>query len=263
MLTDSHCHLTAEQFAGDREAAIERADAAGVTRIVTIASNVRDAEATISLARAHPAVWATVGIHPHEAEQAALGDIERLGDLVGQDSVVAVGETGLDYHYDNSPRDVQRKLLDAHARLATESGLPLVIHSRSADQDLMAFLEDLPDSVTGVLHCFTGGRGLFDVAVERGWYFGYGGIATFKNFDAHNLLRMVSSDRLLLETDAPYLAPVPNRGKRNEPAYMVHVAARIAEIRGVDVGTVARTTSSNAVRLFGLPPLGSAHDEVA
>lgn len=226
--------------------------------MVTIASNARDAEAAIAMAGRYPsAVWATVGIHPHEVGDAAPSDLDRLRDLVRREGVVAVGETGLDYHYDNSPRALQRTLLDAHADLAQESGLPLVIHSRNADHDLVSFLCGLPKTVTGVLHCFTGGTELFDAAVERGWYFGFGGIATFRSFDAHDVLRAVPADRLLLETDAPYLAPVPIRGRRNEPAFMVHSAERVAEILGEEVQGLARRTAINAARLFGLPPVSA------
>lgn len=253
MLTDSHCHLTAEQFAGDREGAIARALEAGVTRMVTIASNARDAESALHLARAHDGVWATAGIHPHEVEDAGPEDPKRIRELIADERVVAVGETGLDYHYDNSPRALQRRLLNVHGELAHEFHLPLVVHSRSADADLIAFLQSLPVEVAGVLHCFTGGRPLFETALERGWYFGYGGIATFKNFDADDVLRAVPDDRLLLETDAPYLAPVPNRGRRNEPSFMVHSAERIAQIRRVPVTELALRTSENATRLFGLP----------
>ena len=253
MLTDSHCHLTAEQFDADRGDVIERASAVGVGRMVTIASNATDAVAASQLAESHEAVWATAGVHPHEVGDAADGDMSRVRGLCDGPRVVAVGETGLDYHYDNAPRSLQRRFLDQHGELAADSGLPLVIHSRSADEDLGSFLKGLPEDVTGVLHCFTGGPSLFDTAVERGWYFGYGGIATFKNFKAHDLLIAVPRNRLLLETDAPYLAPVPMRGRRNEPAFITHVADRIAEIRGVTRDALAAQTSANAARLFRLP----------
>ncbi len=253
MLTDSHCHLTAPQFDGDRTDVLARARDVGVDRIVTIASNARDAETAISLAEATPGVWATAGIHPHEVARTNDGDLTRIRSLAEEGRAVAIGETGLDYFYDNAPRARQREYLRAHGEMAAALGLPLVVHSRNADQDVMAFLQELPDGVGGVLHCFTGGDDLLRLALDRGWYIGYGGIATFKSFADHGRLQAVPEDRLLVETDAPYLAPVPKRGKRNEPAFLTYSVGRIAEVRGVPSERVAQATGRNAARLFGLP----------
>ncbi len=260
MLTDSHCHLTAEGLIEDVEAVLERARAAGVRRVVSIASSVADGARAQALAETTPDVWATAGIHPHEVGAADLeGDVPRLRVQIGSGApVVAVGETGLDYHYDHAPRRLQRRWFELHVDLAEAHGLPLVVHSREADDHTGEVVSDAAKrGVLGVLHCFTGGARLLDLALEAGWYIGYGGIATFKNFDAQALLQRVPTDRLLLETDAPYLAPVPMRGRRNEPAFMVHSQKRIAALVGMDADTLAVTTSENAARLFGLPATGA------
>jgi len=187
-------------------------------------------------------------------QSAAPTDVEAIEGLLRKEKVVAVGETGLDYYYDNAPRDLQRWWFERHLAIAAGSDRPVVVHSRSADEDVAALIRRYRGSVRGVLHCFTGGRHLLDAALDAGWYIGYGGIVTFRNFEAEDLLRHVPEDRLLLETDAPFLAPVPERGRRNEPAFVVHSLARLAEWRGQDIEHVARVTSANAAALFGLPP---------
>ena len=251
-LFDSHCHLTDAAFRDDREAVLYRAREAGVTRAVTIASNVADGRAAISLAEGHEGLWCTAGVHPHEAGAAEPDAIDRVRELAEAPDVVAIGETGLDYHYDHSPRDTQRALFRGHLELGAELGLPVVVHSREADEDVAAALREAPAGSLGVLHCFSGGPRAFEVAMDRGWYVSFSGIATFKSFGAADLLREVPTDRLLVETDAPYLAPVPHRGKRNEPSMVRHVAAAVADHLGTDTETVAAQSTENARRFYGL-----------
>ena len=249
---DSHCHLTDAAFRDDREAVLHRAREAGVTRLVCISSHVADAGEAVLLARSTRGVWCTAGVHPHEAGNAAPDAVESVRELAGEAEVVALGETGLDYHYDLSPRDVQRRLFDGHLALGAELGLPVVVHAREADKDVAAALRNAPQGTLGVLHCFTGGEEAFAVAMERGWYVSFSGIASFKSFGVAELLRAVPADRLLVETDAPYLAPVPFRGKRNEPSFVPHVVAAIADHLGRPVDEVARMTTTNALRFYGL-----------
>jgi TatD DNase family protein len=250
---DSHCHLTDAAFRDDREAVLRRAREAGVTRAVTIASNVADAREALSLAEASRGLWCTAGIHPHEAGEAepdAVRDIEGLAR--GADHVVAIGETGLDYYYDNAPRARQRASFSAHLALGAELGLPVVVHARDADDDIAAALRDMPSGTLGVLHCFTGGVRAFSEAMAAGWYVSFSGIASFKSFGAGDLLREVPADRLLVETDAPYLAPVPMRGKRNEPAFVTHVTAAVARRLDAMPDELARRTTENACRFYGV-----------
>ena len=250
---DSHCHLTAAAFRDDREAVLRRASDAGVTRWVTIASNVADALHALNLVRGLDRAWSTAGVHPHEAGEAASDAIEDVRRLASEnDEVVAIGETGLDFFYDNAPRDVQRTLFDAHLALGAELGLPVVVHAREADADVAAALGSMPAGTMGVLHCFTGGKRAFAEAMAAGWYVSFSGIASFKSFEPIDLLREVPDDRLLIETDSPYLAPVPRRGKRNEPSYVPHVAAAVAAHLDTDVGEVARRTTANACRFYGV-----------
>jgi TatD DNase family protein len=255
---DSHCHLTAEQFAHDREDVIARARAAGVDRIVTIASDLADARDALALARNHDGVWCTAGIHPHEAAAQKVGDLEEIRSLLSEEPLaVAVGETGLDYYYDHSPRREQIASLEAHVSLALETDKPLVVHCREADDDLGDILLDAGDKVRGVLHCFVGGARLLETGLALGWYVSYSGIASFKNFDGGDLLRTVPLDRLLIETDAPYLAPVPRRGRRNEPSFVPHVCAAVAGILDVDPARLAEVTVGNALRFYGLEELSA------
>lgn len=252
-VTDSHCHLTAERFNADQADVLSRARAAGVERMVTIASSAADALTASHLADRVSTVWSTAGVHPHEVHAAEEDDLARIEEVLGAPRTVAVGETGLDFHYDNSPRDEQRSWFTRHLDLAARTDKPVVVHSRNADDDLAELIKRYRGRVRGVVHCFTGGSALLGTALEAGWYIGYGGIATFKNFDGAELVRAVPQDRLLLETDAPYLAPVPHRGKRNEPAFLVESLARIAEIRGEPQDVTAHQTSLNATAFFGLP----------
>lgn len=250
MYFDSHCHLTDARFEGQAEGAAERARDAGVDRFVLIASDETDAAAALELAR-RLEVWSTAGIHPHAADRSAKG-FDRIRELLEEPAVVAVGETGLDYYYDNAPRRVQRSSFERHLELAAESGKPIVVHSREADEDTIAMIRSAEGSVTGVLHCFAGGRALFDAGVEAGWYISFSGLITFNSYEAKDLVAATPADRLLVETDSPYLAPVPHRGGRNEPAFVVEVARAAADLRGVPVEVIAEITTRNALTFYQL-----------
>ena len=257
---DSHCHLTDRAFREDGAAVLARAREAGVRRIVTIASDADDARDALALARSHEGVWCTAGIHPHSVgARAPADDLAAVRDLARHPLCVAIGETGLDYHYDNAPRDAQRRSFARHADLAAELGLPLVVHSREAAADTAALIRESAGSATGVLHCFGGPADLLATALDAGWYVSFTGIATFRTFDAA-LARDAPRDRYMIETDAPYLAPVPRRGRRNEPAYVPHVAAALARIRGETVERVAADSWDNTERFFGLNKRGRAAD---
>ncbi len=223
--------------------------------MVTVASNLEDARAAAYLAAVHATLWSTAGIHPHAVSEAADADLEAVRELAAtHPEVVAIGETGLDYFYDHSPRELQRGWFEAHLRLAADLDLPVVIHTREAEEDTIAVLRNAPESIRKVLHCFTGTMELLQVGLEVGCYVSFAGIITFSKFDGQDAVRAVPEDRLLAETDAPYLAPVPRRGKRNEPAFVTHVVAALADIRGVDVGAVAGATAENAERFYALRP---------
>ena len=260
MLFETHCHLTDRRFDADRAEAADRARAAGVGNIVSIASSVADAEQVAALTRTERGVWGTAGIHPHEAGQARPDDVSRVRELLeGEPRLVAIGETGLDYHYDFGPRDRQRQLFRAHARLAAETGRPLVVHSRSADDDTRAAIVEFRGAARGVLHCFTGGMGLLEEALDAGWHISFTGLVTFRNFRGQDALRAVPRNRLMIETDSPYLAPVPHRGKRNEPAYVARVRDGVAAVRGESPDDVERYTTRNAFRFFGLEAEEAGH----
>ncbi len=250
---DSHCHLTDGRFDEDRAAVLDVASDAGVTRVVTVASDLEDARAAAELAGGHPALWSTAGIHPHEVSEAGDADLAEVRELAATHaSVVAIGETGLDYFYDHSPRELQRDWFEAHLEVAADLDLPIVIHTREAEDDTIAVLRNAPESVLKVLHCFTGSMRLLEVGLEEGCYVSFAGIITFSKFDGQDAVRAVPEGFLLAETDAPYLAPVPHRGKRNEPAFVTHVIAALADIRGEDLGAVAEATAENAERFYAL-----------
>lgn len=261
MLVDSHCHLTDGRFEADRQDVLHRARTAGVERILAVASDRADAVAVARLLDEAegladvPRLWGTAGIHPHEAGSAGDGDLGAVRELIRtHPRMVAVGETGLDFHYDHSPRAIQETLFHGHMALAEELGLPVVVHSRSADEATARILLEWGTRVRGVLHCFTGGRDLLDTALDLGWMVSFTGVITFKTYDAQDLVRAVPGPRLMVETDAPYLAPVPHRGHRNEPAFVGRVAEALATIRAEDPDAVMGYTSENAVRFFNLGP---------
>ncbi|MCI0435537.1 MAG: TatD family hydrolase [Gemmatimonadetes bacterium] len=246
---DSHCHLTDAQYAPDLDAVLERARAAGIRGIVTIASNAADSAAACDLAARCPNVRSTVGIHPHEASTTAA-NFGRVVELLERAEVVAIGETGLDFHYENSPRADQRASFERHLELAAARGMPVVVHSRDADEETAAMLRSAGAGVRGVLHCFSGGAGLLETALELGWFISFAGVVTFRKFQSGDLLRRVPDPSLLLETDGPYLAPVPWRGRRNEPAYLTETCKAVARIREQDVESVAAFTTANARRFY-------------
>jgi TatD DNase family protein len=248
---DSHCHLTDARFADDVDAVLQRAWGAGLTGIVTVASDAADADVARALTTRDPRIHATAGIHPHAAAQADDAGRERIRTLLRESAVVAIGETGLDYYYDNSPRATQRRLFAWHLEEAAAANMPVVVHSRAADDDAAAMIR-AATGVRGVLHCFSGGPGLLDTALAADWYVSFAGMVTFRSFAAVDLLRAVPADRLLIETDSPYLAPVPHRGRRNEPAFVVETCRAIATLRACDAGSLARQTDANARRLYGL-----------
>ena len=250
MYFDSHCHLTDDRFAGEAAAVAERARAAGVDRFVLIGSDADDSSAALRLARELGA-WSTAGIHPHEARRTA-DSFSRIEELAGEPDVVAVGETGLDYYYDNSPRQEQRRSFERHLDLAARTGKPVVVHSREADEDTIALIRDAADDVTGVLHCFAGDRPLLEAGLEAGWYVSFSGLVTFGSYQTPELVALPPADRLLVETDSPYLAPVPHRGKRNEPAFVVDVTRAVAELRGSSPEVVAEQTRRNAIHFYNL-----------
>lgn len=250
MLVDSHCHLGSEQFSADLDTVLARAWDAGVGHIVVIGESPAAAGRALELAAGDRRLSATAGIHPHDASTWS-SDIEGWLHTTLQDPrIVAAGEMGLDYHYDHSPRAVQRQVFDRQLAIATEAGKAVVIHAREADEDVAAALLGHPRAMV-ILHSYSSGPGLLQAALENGYYVSFSGMVTFKNWGRDDLIRAVPDDRLLLETDAPYLAPVPRRGKRNEPAFVRHTAERIALVRGQSPEALIALTGSNAARVFG------------
>lgn len=254
MLFDSHCHLTDERFAPDElRALLQRAIDAGVKRLVNIGSTPDDAEAALQRLERVPGVWFTAGFHPHVAADADANGFARLGDLIDHERVVAIGEAGLDYHYDNSPRAVQRGVFEQQLELASDRNLPIVVHTRDADDDTIAMIRGAEGAVVGVLHCFAGQSALLDAALEAGWMISFSGLVSFRNFSGADLVRAVPAERLLVETDCPYLAPIPYRGKRNEPAFVREVAHAVAALRGQEFEAFAASATANTLRFYQLP----------
>ncbi len=257
MLIDSHVNLHAPQFAQDRDEVIARARSAGVGLMVTICDKVSNFEAVRAIAHAHPDIWCTVGTHPHEAKEDPDLAAEPLIALAADPRVVGVGECGLDYHYDLSPRDVQRRVFAAHIAAARATGLPLVVHTREADADMAAMLRQAhaEGPFKLLLHCYTSGAELAREAAAMGAWFSVSGIATFKAAeDVRAVIRDMPDDRIIVETDCPYLAPAPYRGRRNEPAYIGHVLAKLAEIRGWSPEEAEARTTDAFFNLFDRIP---------
>lgn len=254
-MIDSHCHLDSAEFNEDREAVIDRALAAGVEHMMAIGTGngPPDLEAGIRMADNHPAFYATVGIHPHDAAKAAPDDFRRLAGLLAHPKVLAVGEIGLDHHYDFSPRDVQESAFVKQMEIAAQAKKPIVIHTREAWDDTLTLLEQhwTQHDLGGIMHCFSGGPEEARRALDLGFYLSFGGIVTFpKALAVQASAKSAPRDRLLIETDAPYLAPVPKRGKRNEPALMIHTARKLAELRGESYEDICAATTANFRRLL-------------
>jgi TatD DNase family protein len=261
MLVDSHCHLDFPDFAPELDAVVARAHAAGVGHIVTISTRVRRHSQVLAIAERFPNVTCSVGTHPHHAHEELDVTADDLVARAQHPKVVAIGEAGLDYHYDNSPRAAQEQGFRTHIAAARASGLPLVIHAREADDDTARILEEEAGkgAFTAVLHCYTGGPDLARRALALGHFISFTGIVTFKNSaDLRAIARDVPADRFLVETDAPYLAPLPYRGKRNEPAYVVEVARVLAGVRGVPFEQLCRQSTENFFKLFAKVPRGAA-----
>jgi TatD DNase family protein len=257
MLVDSHCHLDFPDFADELDDVVARAGDAGVARMVTICTRVREFPKILAVAERFDNIWCSVGLHPHSAAEEPELTVERLVELTANPKVVGIGETGLDYYYDKSPRDVQQAQFRKHIDAARRTGLPLIVHTRDADEDMAAILrEEMAEGAfTGVLHCFTSSRWLADAAVELGLYISLSGIVTFRNAEDLRLTaQAMPPERLLVETDAPFLAPIPHRGKRNEPAFVADTAARVGELIGLSADDVAALTTENFHRLFARVP---------
>lgn len=252
-LVDTHCHLDYPGLAEQLPDVLARAREAGVTRMITIGTKLSAFSRVQEIARSNPGVFCTVGVHPHEAGTEGCPDPGRLLAVADDPCVVGIGESGFDYFYDKAPRDAQRQSFRAHIRACQESGLPLVVHTRDADDDTMDLLEAAmrEQRFTGVIHCYSSSRRLAERAVTMGLCLGIGGIATFpKSEEIRETIRQMPLDALILETDAPYLAPAPKRGRTNEPAFVAHVAATLAQVLGLSVAEVERVTTANAERLF-------------
>lgn len=257
MLVDSHCHLDFPDFAEERDDIIARAKAAGVGRMVTISTRVRRFPEILAIAEAYPEVYCSVGTHPHQAAEELDVTVDELVAHAKHPKVVAIGEAGLDYFYDYGPREAQAQGLRTHIAAARITQLPLVIHARDADEDMAAILtEEMgKGAFPFVLHCFSSGRRLAEVGLELGGYISFSGILTFrKSEEIRAIARDVPRDRMLVETDAPYLAPPPHRGKRNEPAFVKHTAKVLAETVGVSEDEIAAITTENFFRLFNKMP---------
>ncbi len=261
MLVDSHCHLDYLAAGPERDAMIARARAAGVGTMLTISTKITEFPSVREIAESDSDIWCSVGIHPHEAAAEPDTAATRLAELASHPKVIGIGETGLDFYYEHSPRDRQAEVFRAHAAAARATGLPLIVHTRDADPDTIRILQEEVEKgpLTGVIHCFSTGRELAEKALEFGFYISLSGIVTFKNAGAlREIVRDLPLDRILVETDAPYLAPVPLRGKPNEPAYIVHTASEVARIKGSSVEELSEATTANFHRLFAKAGVAAA-----
>ncbi|MDD2467575.1 MAG: TatD family hydrolase [Desulfobulbus sp.] len=254
-LIDTHCHLDMEAYSNDLEAVIDAANLHGVTRIITIGIDLISSAAAVRLAEQYPNVYATVGIHPHDAGQVTPQALEQLRLLAGNARVVGYGEIGLDYVKNYAPQSVQLEALAQQLSLAQELELPVIIHDREAHEDTLRLLKAAgPFPRKGVMHCFSGDTGLAEATIDLGFYISIPGVATFANANTlREVIQAVDLDLLLLETDGPFLAPVPYRGKRNEPKFMLYTAQMVADLKNIPLEDVAAATTANAVRLFQLP----------
>lgn len=252
-LVDSHCHLDFPDFGGELDEVVARARDAGVRTMVTICTKLREFERVRAIAEHYEDIWCSVGVHPHEADREEGASTAALVEQAAHDVVVAIGESGLDYYYEHSVRDSQKRSFREHIAAARETGLPLIVHTRDADDDTVSILRDEYEKApfTGVIHCFSTSRELAEKALEIGFYISLSGIVTFRRAEElRAIVRDLPMDRLLVETDAPYLAPMPNRGKRNEPAFVRHIAEVVAREKAVSLESLADSTTENFFRLF-------------
>ena len=253
MLVDSHCHLDFESFEEDREECIERARNNGIDTLLTISTHVSRFDTVLNLAKSSTNLFCSVGIHPHHVSEEPKITSQALIELSKQPKVIGIGETGLDYYYDNSPRDHQRETFLEHVKAARETKLPLIVHTRDADQHMAEILEEEMEygQFPCVLHCFSSGKQLADIAIRLGCFISISGIVTFKNAeDLRNIVGQLPLDRILVETDSPFLAPVPHRGKRNEPSFLTNTVDQIAQLKGISSERLADITTQNFFRLF-------------
>ena len=253
MLIDSHCHLDFPELAGDETAVLKRARTAGVAGMLTIGTRLDRFEKVRAIAERHDNIWCSVGVHPHEAKEEGQRTPNRLIEAANHSKVVGIGETGLDFYYEHSPREEQAESFRAHIAAARQTGLPLIVHTRDADAETGDILEDeyAKGAFPGLIHCFSSGPEVARRALALGLYISISGIVTFKAAESlRTIVRDIPLDRLLVETDAPYLAPVPKRGKTNEPAFVAHTAAKVAELKGVGIAELEAITTDNFFRLF-------------
>lgn len=253
MLVDSHCHLTYDDFAEDFDEMIARAKENGITTMLNAGNNIGEIEAQLALSEKYPFIYTAVGVHPHNASEYENIKAEDFIKQAEHKKIVAIGECGLDYYYDYSPKDVQIKVFKEQIKAAQATGLPLIIHTRDADEDTISVLDEMykQKPFSGELHCFSSGKTLADYALSIGFYLSASGIITFnKSSDLREIFAEIPEDRLLVETDSPFLAPVPLRGRRNEPAFVLHTAEKLAQIRGISLDKLAEITSDNFFRLF-------------
>ncbi|MCK8817080.1 TatD family hydrolase [Natroniella sulfidigena] len=253
MLTDTHAHLDFDRFEQDRQEVIARAKEEGISTIINVGADMQSSENSVELAKEYDFIYASVGVHPHEAKSVTKEDYQRLKELARHEKVIAIGEIGLDYHYDNSPREVQQQVFKEQLRVAKEVGLPVAIHSRDAKDDTLKILEEEASGLEGVMHCYAYDFNVARKVLRLGFHIAFGGVITFNNASKlRTVVDKVSLNKILLETDAPYLTPDPHRGQRNEPSYVKHVAEKIAEIKGVSLEEVAQQTTANARKLFNI-----------
>lgn len=251
MFVDSHCHLNFPEFKDDLDDVIRRADLNGIKTILTVNTRLSESLDIQKIADAYPHIFCTVGVHPHDAKDYADQDLlNQMVDLAKHPKVVGLGETGLDYYYNNSDASDQIHCFDMHLQTAKQLDLPVVVHTRNADADTIACLDRTPGT-KGVFHCFSGGIEMAQAGLDRGYYVSFSGIITFKKAEElREVVKYVPLDRILVETDAPFLAPLPHRGKRNEPAFTLHTAEMVAEIKGVPLSEIAQQTTNNFFNLF-------------
>lgn len=266
MLIDTHCHLDFADFASDRDAVVSRARAAGVEKMISISTKVDQFAAIAAIADTYPDIYCTIGDHPDHVLEAPGTSLDRLVEASQHPKCVGIGEAGLDYHHDHAPRPLAERIFRTHIGAARASGLPLVIHSRQADEDMAAILCDEMGKgrFTAVMHCFTSSPALAQTALALGLYISFSGVLTFKNAEElRQIAKFTPMDRILVETDAPFLAPVPHRGKRNEPAFVADTARVLADVKGVSLREIGAVTSANALRLFCKMPAGDKNATAA